>query len=93
MSRASRTWKNIGNFGYKSQQRYKEDEQNRIIDDWHGAKSIIKLGKSWKYPEENGLPVDGLWKYLYKPCKKHRNKKRPAFFLFGVKSHAAYTEL
>ena len=40
--------------------RYKEDEQNRIIDDWHRAKSIIKLGKSGKYPEGNGLPGDGL---------------------------------
>ena len=32
---------------------------------------IAELGKSETYPEENVLPEDGLYRYLYQPRKQY----------------------
>ena len=37
---------------------------------------IIKLGKSERYPQENVLPGDGLYIYLYQPSEQHGDQKR-----------------
>ena len=36
----------------------------------------MKLDKSEKYPEENVLPEDGLYRHLYQPGEQHGEQKR-----------------
>ena len=48
------------------------------------AKYAIKLDTvplDKKYSEETVLPKDGLYRYLYQPCKQHGHQKRRAIDL------------
>ena len=46
---------------------------------------IVKLDKSEKYPEENVLSEDGLYRYLYHTGKQHGDKKDELQTLSRVK--------
>ena len=47
-------------------------------------RDIVELDDSETCPEENVLPEDSLYKYLYQPGEQHGDKKRWAT-LYGVK--------
>ena len=41
-----------------------------------GAIKLDPIPLDKKYPEENVLPEDGLYRYLYQPSKQHGDQKR-----------------
>ena len=37
---------------------------------------VVKLVKTEKYPKEDLLPTDGLYRYLYQPGEQHGDQRR-----------------
>lgn len=40
--------------------------------------NIVQLDQFGTYPDEDELPKDGLYRYLYQPGKKYEDRKRQA---------------